>query len=378
MLITLLFCSLSLSAQGGPQFKDVPLTGIEGTPAYADGNKYQKDALLFVDMLAATHPYYIRAERRFVLESRLPDLLEACADCGSDAEFAALLREAMKEVRDRHTDVIDEASYTAQKSGAKGAKAESAAAADDARSPLTRGGELFSYRIFAPESICYLQFNQCNDARSLRDESLPRFDKLLEKMFAEMAQEEIETLIVDLQYNNGGSSRLCDELLDRLRPLSELRNLDSYLRFSPMLALYNPKVGEAMAAWEAAGHKDELYPIRQRAVRTEPHDCYEGKVVFIQGPKTYSSAGILVTLARDNAIGEVIGTESDYSPSHYGEVIPFRLPNTGLLGSVCTKYFERPDKARAEDKSLSPDTFVNLDDKQVAWDTILKMYAKKI
>ena len=64
MLITLLFCSLSLSAQGGPQFKDVPLTGIEGTPAYADGNKYQKDALLFVDMLAATHPYYIRAERR--------------------------------------------------------------------------------------------------------------------------------------------------------------------------------------------------------------------------------------------------------------------------------------------------------------------------
>ena len=39
MLITLLFCSLSLSAQGGPQFKDVPLTGIEGTPAYADGNK---------------------------------------------------------------------------------------------------------------------------------------------------------------------------------------------------------------------------------------------------------------------------------------------------------------------------------------------------
>ena len=74
----------------------------------------------------------------------------------------------------------------------------------------------------------------------------------------------------------------------------------------------------------------------------------------------------------------MIGTESDYSPSHYGEVIPFRLPNTGLLGSVCTKYVERPDKARAEDKSLSPDTFVNLDDKQVAWDTILKMYAKKI
>lgn len=376
MLITLLSCSLTLSAQGGPQFKDVPFTGIEATPAYAEGNKYQKDALLFVDMLAATHPYYIKAERRAVLESRLPDLLEACAACASDADFAALLREAMKEVRDRHTDVIDRASYAAQKTGAKSAKAESTAADDGRQSPLTRGEELFSYRIFAPESICYLQFNQCNDARTLRDESLPRFDKMLDGMFAEMEQEGIETLIVDLQYNNGGSSRLCDELLDRLRPLSELRNLDSYLRFSPLLALYNPKAGEAMAAWEADGHKDELYPVRQKAVRTQPHGYFGGKVVFIQGPRTYSSAGILVTLARDNAIGEVIGTESGYSPSHYGEVLPFRLPNTGLLGSVCTKYFERPDKSRSEDKSLSPDTAINLDDKQEAWKTILKMYAK--
>lgn len=376
MIISLLFCSMALSGQGGQQFKDVPFTGVEATPAYAEGNKYQKDALLFTDMLAATHPYYIKAERRAVLESRLPDLLEACAACTSDADFAALLREAMKEVRDRHTDVIDRASYAAQKAGAKSAKAESTAADDGRQSPLTRGKDLFSYRIFAPESICYLQFNQCNDARTLRDESLPRFDKMLDGMFAEMEQEGIETLIVDLQYNNGGSSRLCDELLDRLRPLSELRNLDSYLRFSPLLALYNPKAGEAMAAWEADGHKDELYPVRQKAVRTQPHGYFGGKVIFIQGPRTYSSAGILVTLARDNAIGEVIGTESGYSPSHYGEVLPFRLPNTGLLGSVCTKYFERPDKSRSEDKSLSPDTAINLDDKQEAWKTILKMYAK--
>ena len=374
MIISLLFCSMALSAQGGQQFKDVPFTGVEATPAYAEGNKYQKDALLFVDMLAATHPYYIKAERRAVLESRLPGLLKACDSCSTDAGFAVLLRETMKEVHDKHTDIIDQASYSAQKSGAKAARPEDAD--DRTGSPMERGKDLFSYCIFAPESICYLQFNQCNDARTLRDESLPRFDKMLDGMFAEMEQEGIETLIVDLQYNNGGSSRLCDELLDRLRPLSELRNLDSYLRFSPLLALYNPKAGEAMAAWEADGHKDELYPVRQKAVRTQPHGYFGGKVVFIQGPRTYSSAGILVTLARDNAIGEVIGTESGYSPSHYGEVLPFRLPNTGLLGSVCTKYFERPDKSRSEDKSLSPDTSINLDDKQEAWKTILKMYAK--
>lgn len=53
---------------------------------------------------------------------------------------------------------------------------------------------------------------------------------------------------------------------------------------------------------------------------------------------------------RDNSIGTIIGTESSYSPSHYGEVLPFRLPNTGIIGSVCTKYFERADKTCAEDR----------------------------
>ena len=244
-------------------------------------------------------------------------------------------------------------------------------------SVLDNNGQLFSYRIFVKQSICYMQFNQCNDARTLRDESLPRFDKMMDEMFADMDKEGIATLIVDVQYNNGGSSRLCDELLDRLYPLSEIRMLDTYMRFSPLLALYNPKAGKAMKAWEEAGHSDELYPIPQKKMQIPIHKYYQGKVVFIQGPRTFSSAGILITTARDNKIGTIIGTESIFSPSHYGEVLPFRLPDTGVLGSVCTKYFERADKENADDRSLVPDVVLRLDNKASAWRKIIRMYSSK-
>ena len=101
---------------------------------------------------------------------------------------------------------------------------------------------------------------------------------------------------------------------------------------------------------------------------------YEGNVVFVMGPKTYSSAGILLTLARDNHIGTIIGTTSTFSPSHYGEVLPYRLPNTGVLGSISCKFFARPDAATVDAACMEPDCVIGLDDKELAWQFILDNY----
>lgn len=98
---------LSASGQNVSQFKDVPASNVVNELSYINGNKYQKDALLFMDMLASTHPYYIKADKREVLLSRLDGLLAECAVCKTDSEFVKLLRAAMVEVRDKHTEVID-------------------------------------------------------------------------------------------------------------------------------------------------------------------------------------------------------------------------------------------------------------------------------
>ena len=97
-------------------------------------------------------------------------------------------------------------------------------------------------------------------------------------------------------------------------------------------------------------------------------------MVFVMGKRTFSSAGILLTMARDNHIGPIIGTTSIFSPSHYGEVIPYRLPNTGALGSISSSYFVRPDVTKTDEKHLEPDVKVDLDDKEASWRYIVRKY----
>ncbi len=371
--LTAILSSAVMTAQDVSQFKQLDDSLFASTPAYQNGNRYQRDAMLFVDMLADTHPYYIKKERRDILFARQDDLLKACAACGSDTAFVSLLRNTLGDLRDKHTDIID----MQQLKAVRQAAAEKAEAQADTLSDalMAYKGDLFHYVIVPEAKVCYLQFNRCMDARTMRDTSLPRWDKLLDEMFSKMKNDGITTLVVDAQYNNGGSSSLCDELLVRLRPYAELRNFSTALRFSRLMAAYNPRIAAAKTAWESQGHIDELYTIPSG--KTPPQfvqpELFGGKVIFVQGAKTFSSAGMLMTLARDNNIGTIVGSTSTYTPSHYGEVLPFRLPNTGVVGSVSCKFFARPDTAHVDDKTLEPDTTLDLTDKEKAWQAILDM-----
>ena len=70
----------------------------------------------------------------------------------------------------------------------------------------------FCYAVSDSLSICYLQFNICYD--SLNYPQLEqRFDDFVEGMMAEIEDNSIQTLVVDVRNNGGGNSGLCDLLL---------------------------------------------------------------------------------------------------------------------------------------------------------------------
>lgn len=81
---------------------------------------------------------------------------------------------------------------------------------------------------------------------------------------------------------------------------------------------------------------------------------------MVHSDRTYSSAGILCTMVADNALGTIIGEESTFSPTHYGNILSWELPNTGIPGSVSHKLFRRPDSARDAERSLRPDVVLSL------------------
>ena len=358
-------------AQDVSRFKILNDSAYRSSNEYLSGNKYQKDAILFMDMVADTHPYYIKAECRAEWFAKKDSLLKQCASIQSDEDFVDTLIAVLGPLHDKHTDLTTVQRMQELKNTGKQEPeaAESSAAGIDCI--MCQHDALYDYTIFPDMSICYLQFNQCFD--------IPEspFETFLDDMFTEMDAKKIKTLVVDVQYNGGGSSRLCDALLGHLYPVGKLENYTTYLRFSNLMAAYNPKIAAVKARWENDGHKDELYEMPSPKIPDgyQQPALYKGNVIFVMGPKTYSSAGILLTMVRDNHIGTIVGATSTFSPSHYGEILPYRLPNTGVLGSISCKFFARPDAATVDATCMEPDCVINLDDKEQAWQYIIKNYS---
>ncbi len=358
-------------AQDVSKFKILNDSAYQSSNEYLSGNKYQKDAILFMDMVADTHPYYIKAERRAEWFANKDSLLKQCASIQSDEDFVDTLIAVLGPLHDKHTDLTTIQRMQERKNASKQEPGAAESGAADVDCIMCRHDALYDYTVFPDMSICYLQFNQCVD---MPENS---FEAFLDDMFTEMDAKKIKTLVVDVQYNGGGSSHLCDALLQHLYPLGKLEHYTTYLRFSNLMAAYNPKIAAVKARWENDGHKDELYEMPSPKIPADYQQpaLYEGNVIFVMGPKTYSSAGILLTVARDNHIGTIVGTTSTFSPSHYGEVLPYRLPNTGVLGSISCKFFARPDAATVDDTCMEPDCVINLDDKEQAWQYIIKNYS---
>ena len=105
-VIGAIICSAMVTAQNLNQFKALDDSLFRNNESYVKSNKYQRDAMLFVDMLADTHPYYIKKERRDELFAKQGKLLDDCLKCNDDSTFAELLGATLGELRDKHTDVI--------------------------------------------------------------------------------------------------------------------------------------------------------------------------------------------------------------------------------------------------------------------------------
>ena len=144
-------------------------------------------------------------------------------------------------------------------------------------------------------------------------------------MMAEMKREEINTLVVDLQYNGGGNSQLGDVLLSWLYPHREMRRYDVDVRISELLFTFYPYYrqftvnGEPVEMGKLYGYMGFDHSKNYAVDYTAPQDpknhifnfddaqIYDGNVVFIQSRNSFSSSTLLLTLARDNGIGTIVG-----------------------------------------------------------------------
>ena len=373
MLLFLIAGWYTSLAQNANNYQVLDDSAYQTKAEYQNANKYQKDAILFMDMVADTHPFFVKAERRTEWFAKKAALLEKCKTIETDEALADALNEVLGKLKDKHTQVTTNQQLREATMAARKKLRDSGITSfnPDKEHIMRPHATVYDYQLFPEQHICYLQFNKC------AENPADPFVSFLNRMFAEMEQENIKTLVVDVQYNSGGNDLYCSQLMEHLYPFSQLKNFAAFARFSDFMLKYYPNSAGIKKDWERTGHQEELYPMPTPNADYQQPELFKGQVVFVMGPETFSSAGNLLTLVRDNNLSTIIGTTSTFGPSHYGNVIPFRFPNTSVWGTVSIQFFERPDKAKSDEPFMQPDIEVNLDDKDAAWQFIIEKFGTK-
>ena len=477
-----LLCLGAAHSQNIPEYHD---TEVEASREYIEGNAYQKDLLLYADMLGDTHPYYADAEHRAKLQRCVGKIYKECGKITEVSDFKLRLSKLAASLHDGHTaiyffnrlDRIFPVMFTIDGNApttielcseehrdilgkevasinSKPLKkilnsAREFVSADNAVNfenlvqeyllltdfwammgmsdevlniTFTDGSTiaipainksdlkiaqlqkdmsgritaprraLFDYTIYEDKGICYMQFNQFADrVTHPKNPQLPRFDEFVRDMMADMEAKSVKTLVVDLQYNSGGNSSLGDVLLSFLTPYRVMKQFNAEVRISELMLAYYPyykeftyngkplEIGETYLARKFDHNRDAKidYTAPQDSARhvlnLDPERIFNGDVIFIQGKDTFSSAMLLLTTARDNHIGTIVGERSGGRPSHYGDVLYCRLPNTGTMATVSHKIFLRPSYSPVEDvEYLYPDLEIDLNDPQrdLVWEFV--------
>lgn len=253
----------------------------------------------------------------------------------------------------------------------------------------------FRYTILKKEKACYLQWNAMMDLRMVRLLSFPTnllaypvawymgigyFENFLEDMFDEMKDEGVTTLIVDMRGNGGGSSVYGEQLLYYLDVPAGIRNFSMAIRFSPLYREFFPEayrnyasrysqkypreeLPDSLILTSDFAQEDSLEAKYFRNATDAKSDYYikpdrtifKGKVYFLVGDGTYSSAIILSSLVKDNKLFTIVGQPTRGRPSHYGETLVLKLPNSSIVCRISCKKFFRPDHGRDSQDSLYPD-----------------------
>ncbi len=146
-------------------------------------------------------------------------------------------------------------------------------------------------------------------------------------------------VIIDVRDNPGGNSLACSKLLRALG--MEEGQYGSVIRFSP-------EASEQRGYIRTSG--SVIFKPDNQAKPNKRIDLY-----VLVNRNTFSSANMLAVWVQDGKLGKIAGQSPANAPSSYGDILYFKLKNSGLFGTVSHKKWTRPDTAKDEQTELIPD-----------------------
>lgn len=245
-----------------------------------------------------------------------------------------------------------------------------------------------------PGNIGYMNYKSMES-----DDVSNPFGEFLKRVFTELKEKSSRGLIVDLRHNGGGNAKYGYMLLSyitekpfRMHAMKAWKSSAQYkeemrkripwwvewVSYRPVIwlaALFNEN-GKMFTASD--GDIVEL-KTEEKAPASNPL-LFHGKVCFLIGTDTFSSAMLLANAVSDYKLACLIGEETGGIPNEFGEVYYFKLPNTHLRVSMPSALFIRANGDRQNRRGVLPDIEVRQspEDTNKKSDTVLEAAKKWI
>lgn len=268
----------------------------------------------------------------------------------------------------------------------------------------------YDYRIFPEQNFAYFQFNACFDKtaildglnmvkacvrplvrawlaiqfhrkkpstvlRGIYDPDRPVFIDYLASAIRDIQEKGITNLIIDLRHNGGGEGELVKQLVYHLTSRAELRGFREFQYNPKVFAHYDPKGSKEFRTWYRQKFGTEppskqLLPTPEQErpfFRTiaDPRSPYyvppnrpvfSGKIIVLANQNTGSAASLLTGLMQDNRLAVIVGTTTANNPTGPTGMTQFKLPRSGIIVSLPTRYLERALPSNGD--ILQPDYWV--------------------
>lgn len=230
---------------------------------------------------------------------------------------------------------------------------------------------------FLDDGVAYL------NARTF-DYDLEKYKTILADAFTRIKSAGADKLIIDLRENGGGNSRLGNALIDMF-------NTKPYRTFAN-------KWKRSVLFAETVKSDRLLYTGAEKYIAARPGEIlisgpeiinpsanpfrFSGLVYILSGERTFSSGLMFLGLVKYNGLAKIFGEETNEPACHFGEVMRFKLPHSGLRTAVSVKSWVLPSGCKGTG-GVVPDMIVKrsvgdyLSGRDTILDTALKLIKKE-
>jgi hypothetical protein len=196
------------------------------------------------------------------------------------------------------------------------------------------------------------------------DPERPLLKDYLESAVRDIRGQGITNLIIDLRYNAGGEEELARQFLYFFTERNDLKNVRTF-EDPKVLAECNgesvknsdgevKKTGGVMRSEELVETEwgDPVFAsvADEKSIYYVPPDrsVYRERIVVLVDEHTGSAAAGLAALMQDNKLAVTVGRSTANNPTGQTGFTPFKLPRSGMIVSLPTRYVERAEPSNGE------------------------------